>query len=194
MPTVERPRHPELRNKAGKSILETRLDPGENAVSPVYGETKRLMRDLNLVTVCEEAACPNIGECWAQKHATVMILGEICTRSCAFCNVRTGKPNPVNPLEPEHVGIMAVKTGLRHMVITSVDRDDLGDGGADHFASLRKFTSFHPAPLVEVLTPDFRDKDGALECTRTAKPDVFNHNLETVPRLYPPSGQRALFP
>ena len=187
MPTVERLRHPELRNKPeNPSPRKPDWIRVKAPVSPVYGETKRLMRDLDLVTVCEEAACPNIGECWAQKHATVMILGEICTRSCAFCNVRTGKPGPVNPLEPEHVGIMAFKTGLRHMVITSVDRDDLGDGGADHFANcIRKVHQFSPGTTVEVLTPDFRDKDGALECIAQAKPDVFNHNLETVPRLYP---------
>ena len=144
------------------------------------------MRDLDLTTVCEEAACPNIGECWAQKHATVMILGEICTRSCAFCNVRTGKPSAVNALEPENVGIMAIKTGLRHMVITSVDRDDLADGGADHFAQcISRVHDMSPGTTVEVLTPDFRDKDGALEIVVAAKPDVFNHNLETVPRLYP---------
>ena len=187
MPTVERLRHPELRNKPeNPSPRKPDWIRVKAPVSPVYGETKRLMRDLDLVTVCEEAACPNIGECWAQKHATVMILGEICTRSCAFCNVRTGKPNPVNPLEPEHVGIMAFKTGLRHMVITSVDRDDLADGGADHFAAcIRKVRELSPGTTVEVLTPDFRDKDGALECIAQAKPDVFNHNLETVPRLYP---------
>ena len=144
------------------------------------------MRTLTLTTVCEEAACPNIGECWAQKHATVMILGEICTRACAFCNVRTGKPYPVNPLEPENVGIMALKTGLRHMVITSVDRDDLPDGGATQFAKcLERVHSMSPKTTVEVLTPDFRGKEGALEIIIDATPDVFNHNLETVPRLYP---------
>ena len=187
MPTVERLRHPELRNKPeNPSPRKPDWIRVRAPVSPVYGETKRLMRDLELATVCEEAACPNIGECWAQKHATVMILGEICTRSCAFCNVRTGKPGPVNPLEPENVGIMAVKTGLRHVVITSVDRDDLADGGADHFAAcIQKVHETSPGTTVEVLTPDFRDKDGALERVAQAKPDVFNHNLETVPRLYP---------
>ena len=144
------------------------------------------MKDLNLNTVCEEAACPNIGECWAEKHATVMILGDTCTRACAFCNVITGKPGPVDLLEPENVGIMALKTELKHMVITSVDRDDLDDGGAQQFADcITKVHEMAPETTVEVLTPDFRHKDGALEIVIAAKPDVFNHNLETVPRLYP---------
>ena len=187
MSIVKTLRHPELRNQSeNPSPRKPDWIRVKAPVSPVFGETKRLMRDLKLATVCEEAACPNIGECWTQKHATVMILGEICTRSCAFCNVRTGKPGPVNPLEPENVGIMAIKSGLRHMVITSVDRDDLADGGADHFAAcIRKVHEMSPSTTVEVLTPDFRGKDGALERVAQAKPDVFNHNLETVPRLYP---------
>jgi lipoic acid synthetase len=153
--------------------------------SYAYGETKRLMEDLNLNTVCEEAACPNIGECWAQRHATVMILGDTCTRSCAFCNVITGKPGPVDPKEPENVGIMALKTALRHIVITSVDRDDLVDGGALQFAKcIGEIHNKAPETSVEVLTPDFRNKKGALETVISARPDVFNHNLETVPRLY----------
>ena len=144
------------------------------------------MRELSLHTVCEEAACPNIGECWAEKHATVMILGDICTRACAFCNVKTGKPGAVDALEPENVAIMAVKTGLKHMVITSVDRDDLEDGGAFQFAAcLDRLHEMSPETTVEVLTPDFRDKEGGLETVIAARPDVFNHNLETVPRLYP---------
>ena len=187
MSNVKNLRHPELRNKPeNPSPRKPDWIRVKAPVSPVYGETKRLMRKLELATVCEEASCPNIGECWAQKHATVMILGEICTRSCAFCNVRTGKPLPVNALEPENVGIMAVKTGLRHMVITSVDRDDLDDGGAAQFAAcIQKVHEMSPGTTVEVLTPDFRDKGGALEIVVAAKPDVFNHNLETVPRLYP---------
>ena len=143
------------------------------------------MKNLNLNTVCQEAACPNIGECWSLKHATVMILGDTCTRACSFCNVITGKPDPINLLEPQNVGIMALKAGLRHMVITSVDRDDLSDGGANHFARcVEKVHELAPGTTVEVLTPDFRNKKGALEIVIASKPDVFNHNLETVSRLY----------
>src|SRR6478672_13578579 len=152
-----------------------------------YGETRQLMRDLGLNTVCEEAACPNIGECWTKKHATVMILGDVCTRACAFCNVKTGMPRIVDPLEPEHVAIAAAKLGLEHIVITSVDRDDLPDGGAGQFVrvieALRRTT---PATTIEILTPDFRGKmREAVEAICAAGPDVYNHNLETVPRLYP---------
>lgn len=144
------------------------------------------MREHNLHTVCEEAGCPNIGECWARKHATVMILGDICTRACAFCNVATGKPGSVDPFEPENVAITAVKLGLKHMVITSVDRDDLADGGASQFVRcIQCIREVSPTTTIEILTPDFRHKEGALEACVTAKPDVFNHNLETVPRLYP---------
>src|SRR6187399_2012743 len=156
-------------------------------VSKGYAETRRLMRSLNLATVCEEAACPNIGECWTKKHATVMILGDTCTRACAFCNVKTGMPRKVDPLEPEHVAIAAAKLGLEHIVVTSVDRDDLADGGAGQFVkvieALRRTT---PATTIEILTPDFRNKaDSAVEAIVAARPDVYNHNLETVPRLYP---------
>lgn len=152
-----------------------------------YGETRQLMRDLKLHTVCEEAACPNIGECWTKKHATVMILGDICTRACAFCNVKTGMPRAVDPLEPEHVAIAAAKMGLEHIVITSVDRDDLPDGGAGQFVkvikALRRET---PDTTIEILTPDFRGKmRQSVEAIVQAGPDVYNHNLETVPRLYP---------
>ncbi|GIX17192.1 MAG: lipoyl synthase [Rhodothalassiaceae bacterium] len=154
--------------------------------SPAYAETRRLMRRLNLHTVCEEAACPNIGECWAGRHATVMILGEICTRACAFCNVRTGMPGPVDPLEPVHVAEAAAELGLKHIVITSVDRDDLPDGGARQFVRvIEELRARTPETTIEVLTPDFRNKPGALEMVVAARPDVFNHNLETVPRLYP---------
>src|ERR1051325_10403621 len=151
-----------------------------------FAETKKLMRSLNLATVCEEAACPNIGECWTRKHATVMILGDTCTRACAFCNVKTGMPRAVDPLEPEHVAVAAGELGLTHIVVTSVDRDDLPDGGAHQFVkvieALRKAT---PAPTIEILTPDFRNKaDAAVEAIVAARPDVNNHNLETVPRLY----------
>ena len=153
----------------------------------VFNETRKLMRDLSLNTVCEEAACPNIGECWTKKHATVMILGEVCTRACAFCNVKTGMPRAVDPLEPEHVAIAAAKMGLEHIVITSVDRDDLPDGGASQFVkvieALRRNT---PNTTIEILTPDFLKCDPAvLELVVAARPDVFNHNLETVPGLYP---------
>ncbi|WP_339864371.1 lipoyl synthase [Paremcibacter congregatus] len=154
-------------------------------VSKGYHETFKMMRDLNLNTVCEEAACPNIGECWQKKHATVMILGDTCTRACRFCNIKTGKGNPVDPMEPDNVAIAAGKMGLNHIVITSVDRDDLEDGGADQFvkviAALRREA---PNTTIEILTPDFRNKPGALEKVVAAKPDVFNHNLETVPRNY----------
>ena len=152
-----------------------------------YAETKALMRSLNLATVCEEAACPNIGECWSKKHATVMILGDTCTRACAFCNVKTGMPQAVDKAEPQHVADAAAALGLQHIVITSVDRDDLPDGGASQFvkviSALRATT---PDTTIEILTPDFRNKaESAVEAIITARPDVYNHNLETVPRLYP---------
>jgi lipoic acid synthetase len=156
-------------------------------VSQGYAETRRLMRDLNLATVCEEAACPNIGECWTKKHATVMILGDTCTRACAFCNVKTGMPRAVDPLEPQHTADAAAALGLEHIVVTSVDRDDLPDGGASQFVkvieALRRTT---PNTTIEILTPDFRNKhEAAVEAIVAARPDVYNHNLETVPRLYP---------
>ena len=152
-----------------------------------FESTRKLMRELSLNTVCEEAACPNIGECWSKKHATVMILGDVCTRACAFCNVKTGMPRIVDPLEPEHVATAAAKMGLEHIVVTSVDRDDLPDGGASQFVkvieALRRNT---PDTTIEILTPDFRGKmRPAVEAICEAGPDVYNHNLETVPRLYP---------
>jgi len=152
-----------------------------------FNETRKLMRELNLNTVCEEAACPNIGECWTKKHATVMILGDVCTRACAFCNVKTGMPKAVDVMEPQHTADAAAKLGLEHIVVTSVDRDDLPDGGASQFVkvieALRKTT---PRTTIEILTPDFRNKaEAALEAIVAARPDVYNHNLETVPRLYP---------
>jgi lipoic acid synthetase len=154
--------------------------------SPGYTRTRDLMRSLKLNTVCEEAACPNIGECWSQGHATVMILGSRCTRACAFCNVATGNPDPVDVLEPLHVAKAVAELGLRHIVVTSVDRDDLADGGADHFVqTIRAIREHAPATTIEVLTPDFLRKPGAIEAVAAARPDVFNHNLETVPRLYP---------
>ncbi|PYD75828.1 lipoyl synthase [Novacetimonas pomaceti] len=154
--------------------------------NPVYHETRKLMRDQKLVTVCEEAACPNIGECWSQRHATMMIMGEICTRACAFCNVTTGLPNALDPDEPQRVAEAVATLGLRHVVITSVDRDDLPDGGAHHFARvITAIRNAAPATTIEILTPDFLRKPGSLEIVVQARPDVFNHNLETVPRLYP---------
>jgi lipoic acid synthetase len=156
-------------------------------VSKGFQETQALMRQLNLNTVCEEAACPNIGECWTRKHATVMILGDVCTRACAFCNVKTGMPRRVDPLEPEHVAQAAARLGLKHIVVTSVDRDDLPDGGAGQcvkvIEAIRRTT---PSTTIEILTPDFRGKmRAAVEAICAVKPDVYNHNLETVPRLYP---------
>src|SRR5215472_3159741 len=154
-------------------------------VSPEYQATRRLMRKLELNTVCEEAACPNIGECWKQKHATVMILGRVCTRACTFCNVATGRPDLLDPHEPERVGEAVGKLELRHIVVTSVDRDDLDDGGAGHFArTIAAIRAAAPATTIEVLVPDFLRKDGAIETVVAARPDVLNHNLETVPRLY----------
>src|SRR5271157_5832230 len=153
---------------------------------PVYHETRALMRANGLVTVCEEAVCPNIGECWSQRHATMMIMGDTCTRACAFCNVRTGQPDPLSADEPTRVADAVAKLGLHHVVITSVDRDDLPDGGATHFAAtIRAIRAAAPGTTIEVLTPDFLRKPGAVECVVQARPDVYNHNLETVPRLYP---------
>ncbi len=156
-------------------------------VGSAFAETKAMMRRLNLTTVCEEAACPNIGECWTKKHATVMILGDTCTRACAFCNVKTGMPRAVDSAEPENLAIAAAELGLEHIVVTSVDRDDLVDGGASQFVrviqALRRNT---PRTTIEILTPDFRNKaQAAIESIVEARPDVYNHNLETVPRLYP---------
>ncbi len=148
-------------------------------------DVRQLMRSKNLHTVCEEAACPNMGECWKSRHATFMILGDICTRACAFCNVATGKPGQVDPDEPKNLAESVASMGLRHVVVTSVDRDDLDDGGAQQFvSSIQAIRALDLGCSIEVLTPDFRDKPGAVEAVAQAKPDVFNHNLETVPRLY----------
>ncbi|MGH7053157.1 MAG: lipoyl synthase [Stellaceae bacterium] len=179
-------RHPE---KAGKPDNPVARKPPwirvKAPTSPEYHETRRLMRALKLNTVCEEAACPNIGECWKQKHATVMILGSVCTRACTFCNVATGRPDRLDPHEPARVGAAVAGLGLAHVVVTSVDRDDLSDGGAGQFAAtIRAIRARSPATTIEVLTPDFLHKDGALETVLAARPDVLNHNLETVPRLY----------
>lgn len=181
-----KPRHPEKAHRPDNPILRKPDWIRVRApVSPVYRETQEIVKENGLVTVCEEAGCPNIGECWSQKHATMMIMGEICTRACAFCNVRTGLPTPLDPNEPENVAIATEKLGLRHVVITSVDRDDLPDGGANHFAEvIRAIRRRCPQTTIEVLTPDFLRKEGALEIVVDARPDVFNHNLETVPSNY----------
>ncbi len=179
-------RHPEKRNRPEATPLRKpewiRVKaPGSKA----YQKTREIVKEHGLHTVCEEAACPNIGECWEQKHATMMIMGEICTRACAFCNVRTGLPMALDEKEPERVAEAVAKLGLNHVVITSVDRDDLQDGGAQHFADvITAIRGATPSTTIEILTPDFLRKDGALETVVAAKPNVFNHNLETVPRLY----------
>jgi lipoic acid synthetase len=182
-----RPRHPE---KAGKPDTPVLRKPDwirvrMPASSPQYAETRKILREHGLHTVCEEAACPNIAECWAGRHATMMIMGDTCTRACAFCNVRTGLPHPLDPQEPDNVAQAVAKLGLTHVVITSVDRDDLADGGAVHFAqTIRAIRARTPATTIEVLTPDFLRKEGAVETVVAAEPDIYNHNLETVPSLY----------
>ena len=180
-------RHPEKANRPDNPI---KRKPDWIRVKapthPVYHETRNLMRENKLVTVCEEAACPNIGECWSQRHATMMIMGGICTRACSFCNITTGMPHALDEDEPRRVGDAVAALGLRHVVITSVDRDDLRDGGALHFArTIAAIRAAAPETTIEILTPDFLRKEGALEVVVAARPDVFNHNLETVPRLYP---------
>jgi lipoyl synthase len=181
------PRHPEKAHRPDNPIQRKPEWIRVRAPThPVYHETRALMRENRLHTVCEEAACPNIGECWSQRHATMMIMGDTCTRACAFCNVRTGQPGPLDAGEPARVADAVARLGLRHVVITSVDRDDLPDGGAGHFASvIRAIRAAAPGTTIEVLTPDFLRKSGAMETVAEARPDVFNHNLETVPRLYP---------
>ncbi len=182
-----RPRHPEKAHRPDQPVARKPAWIRVRApTSPEYHQTRRLMRELRLSTVCEEAACPNIGECWAKGHATMMILGEVCTRACAFCNVATGRPDAVDRHEPERVAEAVARLGLAHVVITSVDRDDLDDGGAGQFAAvIRCIRAATPSTTIEVLTPDFLRKDGAIETVVAAGPDVYNHNLETVPRLYP---------
>jgi lipoyl synthase len=186
--TVAKPRHPEKAHRPDNPVRTRKPDwiRVRAPTSPEYFETRALMRRLGLATVCEEAACPNIGECWKKKHATVMILGSVCTRACAFCNVATGKPDQLDPHEPEHVAEAVAELGLAHVVVTSVDRDDLDDGGAGQFVRvIEQIRMRSPGTTIEVLTPDFLRKDGALERVVSAGPDVYNHNLETVPRLYP---------
>ena len=179
-------RHPEKINKPDNispskpSWLKVRAPIGK-----IFDETKGLLDDLGIVTVCEEASCPNIGNCWSKKHATMMIMGDTCTRACSFCNVATGKPKGLDLTEPLRVAQSVAKLNLHHVVITSVDRDDLDDGGAEHFVNtIKDIKKLSPNTSIEILTPDFLRKDGALEKVIDAKPDVFNHNLETVPRLY----------
>lgn len=184
--TPLRPRHPEKANRPDS------ISPAKPAWIRVkapttrgYADTRNIVRENGLVTVCEEAGCPNIGECWDKKHATFMIMGDTCTRACAFCNVKTGLPTTLDAGEPEHVAEATFKLGLAHVVVTSVDRDDLADGGAAHIAAtIRAIRSRCPTTTIEVLTPDFLRKEGALEQVVAAKPDVFNHNLETVPSRY----------
>ena len=189
MPTLVdtlKPRHPEKANRPETPLLRKpewiRVKaPG----SAVYTETQKIVRENKLVTVCEEAGCPNIGECWSKKHATFMVMGDTCTRACAFCNVKTGMPEALDVGEPARVADAVARMGLLHSVITSVDRDDLADGGAFHIAEvIREIRKASPGTTIEVLTPDFLKKEGALELVVEAKPDVFNHNLETVPGLY----------
>jgi lipoic acid synthetase len=182
-----RVRHPEKQHRADNPISRKPAWIRVKAPThPVYHETRALMRTNNLVTVCEEAACPNIGECWSQRHATMMICGDICTRACAFCNVATGVPAALDATEPARVADAVATLGLRHVVITSVDRDDLADGAAGHFAAvIAAIRAAAPETTIEILTPDFLRKPGAIETVAAARPDVFNHNLETVPRLYP---------
>jgi lipoic acid synthetase len=184
---IDRVRHPEKRERADTPLL--RKPPWLRVRAPGsagWAATREVVRAHGLVTVCEEAACPNIGECWSVGHATMMIMGETCTRACAFCNVATGRPGPLDPTEPARVGEAVARMGLAHIVITSVDRDDLADGGAAHFAAtVAAIRAASPATTVEILTPDFLRKPvSAAEMVIDAAPDVFNHNLETVPRLY----------
>jgi lipoic acid synthetase len=181
-----RPRHPEKAHRPDQTV-QRKPDwiRVKAPTSPVYGETMAIVKSNGLHTVCEEAGCPNIGECWSQKHATFMIMGDTCTRACAFCNVKTGIPGALDANEPEKVAKAVAKLGLHHVVVTSVDRDDLADGGAEHFARvIRAIRLRSPETTIEVLTPDFLRKPGALEIVVTAKPDVFNHNLETVASKY----------
>jgi lipoic acid synthetase len=186
-PTDRAERHPEKAHKPDQiSDRKPSWIRVKAPVGKVYQETKRIVQEKKLVTVCEEAGCPNIGECWQQRHATMMILGSVCTRACTFCNVATGKPSSLDPHEPQRVAEAVAELGLRHVVITSVDRDDLPDGGATHFArTIKHIRAGCPDTTIEILTPDFQGKKAALDIVMRNPPDVFNHNLETVPGLYP---------
>lgn len=182
----KRIRHPEKAHRPDSAVLrKPEWIRVKAPISKIFDETRDIVRDNKLVTVCEEAGCPNMGECWHKRHASFMILGEICTRACAFCNVTTGIPLPLDKNEPARVAEAVAQMMLKHVVITSVDRDDLPDGGAQHFADvIRAIRMKTPETTIEVLTPDFRHKKEALEIVVAAKPDVFNHNLETVPSKY----------
>ena len=182
----QRARHPEKQKRPDAPIQRKPAWIRVKAPTAAgYSQTRDIVRSKKLHTVCEEAACPNIGECWSKKHATMMIMGDTCTRACAFCNVKTGLPAPLDPEEPANVAKACSEMGLSHIVITSVDRDDLVDGGARHFAEVvRAIREANPATTIEILTPDFLRKEGAAEIVIDSRPDVFNHNLETVPRLY----------
>jgi lipoyl synthase len=181
------PRHPEKAHRPDTEVLRkpSWIRVKVPAASPEIAQTRQILREHALTTVCEEASCPNLAECWAGRHATMMIMGDTCTRACAFCNVRTGRPLALDAGEPERVALAVAKLGLAHIVITSVDRDDLPDGGAGHFAhTIRAIRAHTPHTTIEVLTPDFLRKDGALDTVLAAAPDIYNHNLETVPSLY----------
>lgn len=184
--TIPKVRHPEKAHRPDQPVArKPEWIRVKAPTSPEYHATRNIMRGLKLTTVCEEAACPNIGECWSKRHATFMIMGEVCTRACAFCNVATGKPAHLDPDEPRRVGEALAKLGLEHVVVTSVDRDDLEDGGAGHFArTIAAIRAASPKTTIEILTPDFKNKPQALDIILANKPDVYNHNLETVPRLY----------
>ena len=184
---IKKQRHPEKAHRPDNPIprkpdwIRVKAPNSEQ-----YHETRKLMRKMNLTTVCEEAACPNIGECWTKQHATFMIMGETCTRACSFCNVATGRPDDLDAMEPTRVAVAVQKMGLKHVVVTSVDRDDLDDGGADHFVrTINEIRRLAPDTTIEILTPDFKGKADAVETVAKSGPDVFNHNLETVPRFYP---------
>ncbi len=181
-------RHPEKAHKPDNPVQRKKPSwiRAKSPTSEGYFKTKGILKNLGLTTVCEEAACPNIGECWKQQHATMMIMGDTCTRACSFCNIATGKPEDLDPFEPQRVAVAVMELGLKHVVITSVDRDDIPDGGAAHFVkTIERIKAMAPNTTVEILTPDFLRKESSIDLVARAKPDVFNHNLETVPRLYP---------
>lgn len=180
-------RHPDKAHRPDNPVQRKKPEwiRAKAPTSEGYKSTHQIMRNLNLTTVCEEAACPNIGECWDKKHATMMIMGGVCTRSCSFCNIATGKPEALDKFEPQRVAVAVMELGLKHVVITSVDRDDVEDGGAEHFVkTIERIRAMAPKTTIEILTPDFRRKESSIDIVAAARPDVFNHNLETVPRLY----------
>lgn len=180
-------RHPEKAHRPDNIQTEKKPDwiRVKAPTSKGYKDTHKIMRNLGLVTVCEEAACPNVGECWSQGHSTFMIMGDTCTRACSFCNIATGKPEELDPYEPQKVALAVMELGLNHVVVTSVDRDDLADGGAAHFVkTIERIKALSPKTTIEILTPDFRGDMESVDTVTRARPDVFNHNLETIPRLY----------